>query len=154
LRLLLGIFLILLGLIACAPAVPPGPSSTPAHSLPTSTSPPPAASAGRLAYIGGDGNIYVTTPELTSPIAVTHDATTSPENMGFSYHRISWSSDGQLAFASVTRSLTQTQSQLYVKASPETPARLVAQNNAHFVIYIYWSPVPCASAPSCRTFCI
>jgi Tol biopolymer transport system component len=103
-----------------------------------------------LAYIGGDGNIYITTPELTSPIAVTHDATTSPENMGFSYHRISWSPDGQLAFASVTRSLTETYSQLYVTADPGTPARLVAQNKTHFMIYIYWAPAPCASAPGCR----
>lgn len=147
----MGLWLIWLSLTGCQyrPLPPSEPETSPA-----STQSPPSASlagsAGYLAYIGGDGNIYVTTAGLTAPIAITQDATTSPENMGFSYHRISWSPEGHLAFAGVTRTLQETQSKLYVIDSPGQPARLVAQNKAHFVIYIYWAPVPCSHEPGCR----
>jgi hypothetical protein len=141
----------LLLLISCRPVPSTVPTSTPAQTLPSPLPPLPGeGSAGRLAYIGRDGNIYITTSALTSTLAVTQDATTSPENIGFSYHRLSWSLDGSLAFAGVTRSLDETNSRLYVVDASGPPARLVAQNGEHFIIYIYWSPAPCASSPTCR----
>jgi hypothetical protein len=143
----------LLLLIDCQPVTPTVPSSvlTPNQTL-SSPAPllPGGGSAGRLAYIGRDGNIYITTAALASTLAVTQDATTSPENIGFSYHRISWSHDGSLAFAGVIRSLNETNSRLYVMDASGAPARLVAQNGEHFIIYIYWSPTPCASNPTCQ----
>ena len=104
---------------------------------------------GRLAYIGADGNIFVTTPELEEHFAVTKDATAPPEGPGLSYPRVSWSPDGQIAYASVIRDGNKAQARLYVAESPEAPARLVGQSDQHFVIYIYWSPTPCPGEPGC-----
>lgn len=106
---------------------------------------------GWLAYIGGDGNVYVTTARQRLTIQITSDATAGPEESGLSYHRLAWSRDNQLAFAAVTRSGSQAHGKLYVagpidlpttpgSAKPPTP-RLVAENDEHFIIYSYWSPV-------------
>lgn len=105
--------------------------------------------SGRLAYIGADGNIFVTTPELEEHYAVTQDATAPPEGPGLSYPRVSWSPDGQLAYASVVRNGNGAQARLYVAESPGAPARLVGHSDQHFVIYIYWSPTPCPDEPGC-----
>jgi len=105
--------------------------------------------SGRLAYIGTDGNIYVTTPELEEHFAVTQDATTSPEGSGLSYPRVSWSPDGQLAYASVIRNGNTAQARLYVAEAPGEPSRLVGRSDQHFVIYVYWSPTPCPGEVGC-----
>lgn len=112
----------------------------------------PSYSVNRLAYVGSDGNIYVTTPDRSSTIAVTQNATTGPEDSGFSYHRISWSPDGRLAFAGINRSGDQaSNAKLYVTPLDGTPARLVGESEDHFVIYIYWSPATCPNGPDdCR----
>ena len=105
--------------------------------------------SGRLAYIGADGNVFVTTPALDKHIAITQDATASPEGPGLSYPRVSWSPDGQLAYASVVRNGNSAQARLYVVESPGAPSRLVGQSDQHFVIYIYWSPTPCPGETEC-----
>jgi len=109
----------------------------------------PAEGSGRLAYIGGDGNIYITTPELEEHMAITQDATAPPEGPGLSYPRVSWSPDGQLAYASVIRNGNEAQARLYVAESPGAPPRLVGDSDQHFVIYVYWSPTPCPDEPEC-----
>jgi TolB protein len=108
-----------------------------------------AQGAGHLAYIGADGNIYVTTPELGEHLAVTQDATAPPEGPGLSYPRVSWSPDGQLAYASVIREGNNAQARLYVAETPGAPPRLVGQSDEHFVIYVYWSPTSCPDKPGC-----
>jgi TolB protein len=108
-----------------------------------------AQGAGRLAYIGADGNIYITTPELDEHFTVTKDATAPPEGPGLSYPRVSWSPDGQLAYASVIRDGNDAQARLYVAEAPDAPARLVGHSDQHFVIYIYWSPTACPEKPEC-----
>jgi hypothetical protein len=108
-----------------------------------------AQGAGRLAYIGADGNIYVTTPELEEHFAVTKDATAPPEGPGLSYPRVSWSPDGQLAYASVIRDGNNAQARLYVAETPGATPRLVGHSDKHFVIYVYWSPTPCPEKPGC-----
>ena len=114
-------------------------------------SPESEISPGRLAYIGGDGNVYVTSADLTNKVAVTTDATAAWEDSGRSYQRLAWSTGGQLAFASVTRlAHDRAESSLYVTAAPGQPARLIGQSDAHFVIYVYWSPQPCPGRPTCR----
>jgi TolB protein len=125
-----------------------------ADAVPSSTPANPAESgatrgSGRLAYIGADGNIFVATPDLKEHFAVTHDATVPPEGPGLSYPRVSWSPDGQLAYASVIRNGNDAQARLYVAESPGAPARLVGRSDQHFVIYIYWSPTPCPNEPGC-----
>jgi dipeptidyl aminopeptidase/acylaminoacyl peptidase len=109
------------------------------------------APPGRLAYIGGDGNVYITTADRSQTVAVTDDATAAAEYPGLSYHRLSWSPDGRLAFAAVTRSGSDTRSTLYVAETPDTPPQIVGQSDQHFVIYIYWSPTACPDRPlTCR----
>ncbi|MBI1877718.1 MAG: DPP IV N-terminal domain-containing protein [Chloroflexi bacterium] len=130
------------------------PDPLPLTSAQTSPAPAPASTAsrssGRLAYIGGDGNVYVTTPDRNATIAVTSDATAAPEYPGYSYHRLSWSPDGRLAFAGVTRTNDDATSVLYVVNSPEASPQVIGRSNEHFVIYIYWSPLPCPNRPTCR----
>ena len=109
----------------------------------------PSPDSGILAYIGTDGNVYVTSVNPAWKIAVTSDATAGPERFGFSYHRVSWSPEGSLAYASVDRSLHSTQSQLFVTDNPENTGRVVGESDEHFVIYIYWSPVPCQRKSNC-----
>ncbi len=140
-----------LGIVGCTltPATPP--SSTASGSPPRPNSPAtPPTDGGRLAYIGGDGNIYLTGAAGRNPIPLTDDATTAYEGQGLSYQRLAWSPEGKLAYASVERSGGTARSQLYVVDEPSQTARLVGQSEAHFVIYLYWSPVPCPGQPDCR----
>jgi TolB protein len=106
--------------------------------------------SGQLAYIGSDGNVYVTSINDEGALQITDDATTKLEGIGRSYHRISWSTDGRLAFASVERDVNITRSQMYVTSALESPPQLVSEDNDHFIIYIYWSPVACPDKPDCR----
>jgi hypothetical protein len=105
-------------------------------------------SQGKLAYIGGDGNVYVTTAGSQDRVAVTVDATVAAEGNGRSYHRLAWSPDGRLAFAAVDRRLGKTSSALYVN-TPGEPTRQISHNEEHFVIYLHWSPKPCNSLSTC-----
>ena len=105
-------------------------------------------SAGQLAYIGGDGNVYVVSPErLEEKTAVTNDAQSAREGAGLSYHRLAWSPSGQLAYASVVRENETAQGTLYLRDDPTQPARVIAQSDDHFFIYLYWSLASCT--PHC-----
>jgi TolB protein len=155
---LVTLTLIGLGFAGCStvtPAQEPGPTlpALPATSEPeTGIDPDPSqtTSSGWLAYLGPDGNVYVTTVDRQPTLAVTDDATAPPEGPGRSYHRVSWSPDGRLAYAAVTRQGNQARSELYVAEAAGMPARLVAEDDDHFVIYIYWSPVACPGRSSCQ----
>ncbi len=109
----------------------------------------PSSDGGRLAYIGGDGNVYVISADLTQKVAITQDATTTAEGSGRSYHRVAWAADGTLAFAAVERAMGVTQGELYVARVGEV-AQLVGSSIDNFVIYLYWSPVPCPEQPDCQ----
>jgi WD40 repeat protein len=110
---------------------------------------PPTRPAGRLAYIGADGNVYIAAPDLGTSFQVTHDATVPAEGDGLSYHRIAWSPDGSLAFAAVERSGATARGRLYaVRTLTDTP-HLIAEAPSHFVIYTYWSPAPCLNPGAC-----
>jgi TolB protein len=136
---------LLLMLVGCQPLT--NPPSAPG-TVPRNTATTAPAQNGRLAYIGGDGNVYVTEASLSNTRAVTADATTNPEGNGRSYHRIAWSRDGRLAFAAVERGLQSVRSQLYA-AVPGEPARLLGEHDEHFVIYIHWSPRGCVERNGC-----
>ena len=147
--------------LACILAILVGCQTSNSPASPAATTPirqedaevhlPPETPAGRLAYIGGDGNVYVTAVNDPAPLQLTGDATTAAEGPGLSYHRLSWSPDGRLAFAAVTRlSINQASSELYMVEQPGQPAQLIGRSDSHFVIYIYWAPVPCPGRPACR----
>lgn len=131
-----------------APAQPtPPPSIVAQVANPT---PLPRGRSGRLAYLGSDGNVYITSADGTSTIAVTDDATVAPEGMGLSYHRLSWSHDGRLAFASVHRQRDVAPSKLYVLDTSTRSVQLVSESDEFFFIYIYWAPRPCSTHPACQ----
>jgi TolB protein len=105
----------------------------------------------QLAYVGGDGNVYVTTTvDFQAKHALTHNATVPAEQEGLSYHRLSWSRAGWLAFAAVQRTGQAAQSKLYVLPSLDSQPLLVGESDSHFVIYNYWSPVPCTADVRCQ----
>lgn len=109
---------------------------------------PPTEHSGHLAYIGRDGNVYVTTVG-GSPRAVTDDATAGPEQVGYSYHRLAWSPQGWLAFAGMVRADREFQSKLYVADVTAGIRQLVGESEDRFVIYLHWSPMPCPGRPDC-----
>jgi len=133
----------LLGLSGCQPL------PDPARAAPDQFVPDADTARGQLAYIGGDGNIYVTDAARTQTKAITEDATVYAEGSGRSYHRIAWAPDGHLAFAAVERGRNRTRSQLYA-AAPGEPVRLLGQSDEHFVIYIHWAPQLCPQQTQCR----
>jgi Tol biopolymer transport system component len=140
-----SLFYLVFGLLcfACQPIVAPAQSTilTDQHNH--------TPAGGQLAYIGSDGNVYVVTADRQTKIAITHDASSSPEGNGRSYHRVAWSRDNWLAFAAVERTLNTTHSELYV-AAPHAPAQQVGHSDDHFVIYLYWAPTTCPSLPDCH----
>lgn len=125
------------------------PADTISSTPPYSVMPETIGDSGRLAYIGADGNIYITTPALDEHFPVTQDATAPLEGPGLSYPRVAWSPDGQIAYASVIREGNNAQARLYVAEAPDAPARLIGRSDRHFVIYVYWSPTPCNDNPDC-----
>ena len=94
---LVALIFVGLGVTGCAtssPAQYPGPTLPrfQASSEPEKREdpdPPPTTSSRWLAYIGPDGNVYVTTADRQLTLAVTNDATAPPEGQGRSYHRVS-----------------------------------------------------------------
>ena len=95
---------------------------------------------GLLAYVRSDGNVVLYVAYLKRHTAITDDATVAFEGSGISYQRLAWSPSGKLAFASVDRGANSTASAIYVWEPNGGDRRQVAQNSAHFVIFLYWAP--------------
>ncbi len=116
----------------------------------------PIEGSGSLAYVGGDGNVWITSPEQGWTRQVTDDATAPPEGQGRSYHRVAWARDGSLAFAAVVRSRDEARSEIFLQRALDEPPQLVARNDDHFVIYLYGSPAtrPGASGGPWLTYLI
>jgi dipeptidyl aminopeptidase/acylaminoacyl peptidase len=115
------------------------------------TGPVAEAAVQRLAYIGGDGNVYVTTTaDLQARQRLTKDAEVAAELQGLSYHRLAWSRAGWLAFAAVHREGNRAESKLYVLPALDRQPILVGESDRHFVIYNYWSPTPCLMGDPCQ----
>ena len=99
--------------------------------------------SGLIAYIGPDGNIYVSDQGGGQLKAMTEDAQISENQSAPSriYQTPSWSSDGQkLAFVGLSRKGTQNTTELYVADLEEdTPTKIYSgTNEASF--YLYWAP--------------
>lgn len=110
---------------------------------------PPASAPGRLAFVGADGNVYVTVILQGRPApatAITLDATAAPEGRGRSYHRIAWAYDGRPAFAAVERGRRTVGSELYIVAPDQAPQLAGAHPERH-VIYMHWAPEACTTCP-------
>jgi Tol biopolymer transport system component len=99
--------------------------------------------SGLIAYVGLDGNVYVTDQSGSDPDAITDDAAL-PEGAGeFRFYQYpTWSLDGsQLAFVSANGSAqSQTGASMYVYNVDDATTTEVFSSEAEFPFYLYWSP--------------
>jgi TolB protein len=88
---------------------------------------------GRIAYIGGDGDIYTIAPNGSDPQTVTRDL---PAH-GATYESLAWSPDGQLAFSSHTD-----EASALFTSEPDGSDRVQVYSGGPDVapFYLYWSP--------------
>lgn len=106
--------------------------------------------AGRITYVGVDGNIYVNNQSGTGELQITTDADlpTQTDNEGsFRYYQFpTWSHDGQqLAFVGLNTTTQATEdATLYtatISDDGEAPALTEVYNHTTRVpFYLYWSP--------------
>lgn len=109
-------------------------------------------SAGRLAVIGTDGNLYVLEAGR-EPVPITDDAVMFSGGLtGRVYLQPSWSPDGWLSFV-LAEVLDDQTPHVDIRAvrPGEGPSASVLETSRGY-IYGYWSPVPCAEGPQCAQF--
>jgi TolB protein len=91
------------------------------------------SSVGRIAYVGGDGNIYTIAPDGAGRQAVTNDQPAGNQE----YNALAWSPDGQLAFALAN----DKGSDLFMaQADGSRRTRLYSGGPNVAPFYLYWSP--------------
>jgi Tol biopolymer transport system component len=100
--------------------------------------------SGLIAYIGTDGNIYVTDQSGRSPFAVTDNAVI-PESQAsdFRYYQYpTWSADGkQVAFVSAEGAGgAQTSAGMFVYNVEDETTTKIFSSESEFPFYLYWSP--------------
>ena len=91
------------------------------------------SSGGRIAYVGGDGNIYTIAPDGSDRQVVTSDQPAGNE----AYNTLTWSLDGQLAFASVD---DQGSALFTAQADGSRRTRVYSGGPNVAPFYLYWSP--------------
>ena len=91
------------------------------------------SSGGRIAYVGGDGNIYTIAPDGSDRQVVTSDQPAGNE----AYNTLAWSLDGQLAFASVD---DQGSALFTAQADGSRRTRVYSGGPNVAPFYLYWSP--------------
>ena len=99
--------------------------------------------SGLIAYIGTDGNIYISDQGGGQLRAITEDAEI-PENQSapiYFYQTPTWSSDGQkLAFVGLSRTGTQITTELYVANLEEDASTKIYSGTNETTFYLYWAP--------------
>lgn len=133
-----------LALIGCLEPTLRPTERPPMTSTPRRLEPPSLEGTGTLAYIGSDGNVWITSPDQGRTRQITSDATAPPEGQGRSYHRVAWCRDGGLAFAAVVRSGDEARGELFLQCALDQAPQLVAENDERFFIYLYSSPLSCS----------
>lgn len=107
--------------------------------------------AGRLAYIGSDHNVYVLRPSTDQqPVALTSDGTDDHR-----YVFPTWSTDGRLAFFCCDIAFSDDFIlQVFVASSDLTAAKLLYEAENEGYTYAYWSPGPCSAGADCRELAV
>jgi len=99
--------------------------------------------SGLIAYLGTDGNMYVSDQAGGSLVQLTDDAVI-PENQGdpiMYYQYPTWSRDGsQLAFIGLSADGQQTKSRMMVANLDDDSVNEVYSTESEYPVYLNWSP--------------
>ncbi len=97
--------------------------------------------AGLIAYIGVDGNIYVSDQAGGNLAQLTKDAASSPSGEFNFYQLPTWAQDGnQLAFVGTSGTNTNATAKLFVANIADEKTNEIYSTQSEFPIYLYWSP--------------
>ena len=98
--------------------------------------------AGLIAYIGIDGNIYVSDQGGGKLSQLTTDANISSDQTEFNFYQLpTWSQDGnQLAFVGTSGTKTNATAKLFVANIKDAQQKEIYSSRSEFPIYLYWSP--------------
>jgi TolB protein len=103
---------------------------------------------GHIAYVGADFNIYNLNLSDYSSEQLTSDAGERRR-----YQWPTWSTDGRLAYFSLSVEEGELQMGVYVSADGHAAGDL-AYSGPEFFNYAYWSPGNCHAAPNCRDLAV
>lgn len=97
--------------------------------------------SGLIAFIGSDGNIYVTDQGGTNTTALTEDVT-GEGNSGIAYDLPTWSQDGgKLAFIRLEQTgANELSSELMVANLDDDSVKSVYSSGTEYPFYLNWSP--------------
>jgi TolB protein len=99
--------------------------------------------SGLIAYLGADGNMYVSDQAGSNLVQLTKDAVI-PENQGdpiLYYQYPTWSRDGsQLAFIGLSADGQQTKSRMMVANLDDESVNEVYSTESEYPVYLNWSP--------------
>ena len=97
--------------------------------------------SGLIAYIGIDGNIYVSDQGGKNPSQLTDDAASSQTGEFNVYQYPTWSQHGQkLAFIGTSGTNTNATAKIYVADVDKKKANEIYSSKTEYPIYLYWSP--------------
>ena len=97
--------------------------------------------SGLIAYVGIDGNIYVSDQSGNTPSQLTDDAASSQTGEFNIYQYPTWSLDGkQLAFVGTSGANTNATAKLFVASVDKKKASEIYSSKTEYPIYLYWSP--------------
>jgi Tol biopolymer transport system component len=97
--------------------------------------------SGLIAYIGGDGNLYITDQGATSVTQVTDDITSETQDT-MAYQQPTWSPDGeQLAFLGLKQTgANELTADIFVSDTRSEETRSVFTSTSEYPFFLYWSP--------------
>lgn len=97
--------------------------------------------SGLIAYIGGDGNLYLTDQGANSVTPLTDDITPATQQ-SITYQLPTWSQAGdQLAFIRLEqKGANDLTADIYVANVDDETARSIYTSSSEFPFYLYWSP--------------
>lgn len=99
--------------------------------------------SGLIAFVGVDGNIYITDQSGRNPAPITEDASIPEGGGNFVFYQYpTWSLDGsQLAFVSARgMGQSQTSAVLFVHNVDDETTTEIFSSETEFPFYLYWSP--------------
>lgn len=104
---------------------------------------------GSIAFVGLDGNVYSTSDQQSSPIALTDDASLERR-----YAWPTWSTDGRLAYFLTTLVGNQVETGIYISNNGQQKGELAYTATDEIFTYAYWSPQNCESDENCRDLAV